>query len=251
MKNKKLKRVLFVPDLHCPWEDKRAVILLLKVIKKFKPDICVQLGDVTDNYKASRFSKDPSRRETLKEELESGAAMIRKIDAALPRKCMKYFTTGNHDLPRIEKLVRDTAPELEDLLVNPVLETLKELRWKVVSYNETLRLGELNVSHQFGRSGPLAHIQTMREFGGCTVNGHNHAGGVAYGGTLNGRQVVSMSAGWLGDRRFIDYAHQARVAKDWILGCGIGYLRADGIAYLNFLPFLNYQTVVEGELVRI
>lgn len=251
MKKGKPKKLLLLGDIHAPMHSEKAIKLVKKIAKVFKPDYCVQVGDLSDCYKASRFSKDPSRKTLLVEELEIAASVIEDIDSALPSKCVRVFTEGNH-CARVNKYLVDNAAELYGMVKNPVEVKLKELGWKHVPYQSSYKIGDLTISHEFGRSGPLAHVQAMRDFGGCIAHGHNHAAGVAYGGLLNGKKMVSMSVGWLGDENLVaDYLHKDRASRDWMLGCGVGYLMPNGVVYLNFLPFIDFKTVVEGRIVSL
>ncbi len=65
-----LERLLIVPDTHSPFEDRRAWKLMLRAARAFGPHIVVHQGDLADFYTVSSHSKDPSRAQSLKEELK-------------------------------------------------------------------------------------------------------------------------------------------------------------------------------------
>lgn len=67
------KAVLVLGDIHWPWPHKQALHKLrTQVIPAVKPHTIVQIGDLLDLYGLSRFSKDPGRGLTLKQEAQLG-----------------------------------------------------------------------------------------------------------------------------------------------------------------------------------
>ncbi|NBV07469.1 MAG: hypothetical protein EBS06_09610, partial [Proteobacteria bacterium] len=66
-----MQTYLIVPDIHVPFHDIKAVKLVTKLIKEL-PQLSgmVMLGDFLDAFQISTYSKDPSRRNLLAEDIE-------------------------------------------------------------------------------------------------------------------------------------------------------------------------------------
>jgi len=67
------------PDVHVPYHDVAAVRLVMKVMKIFKFDITILLGDFVDNYCISRFTKSPTRILNLLHEYEIAGVLLHQI----------------------------------------------------------------------------------------------------------------------------------------------------------------------------
>ena len=73
--------ILFIPDTHVPYVDKRAFDLMLKVARDVKVSTIVYLGDFGDFYAVSSHDKDPSRKVSFMEELRIVNQYMDKVDA--------------------------------------------------------------------------------------------------------------------------------------------------------------------------
>lgn len=245
-----MKKILFWPDTHAPYNDENAVDLALKVTTAFKPDVLVILGDFCDMYSVSSHDKDPRRKMTLGEELAYCRALLKQVKKAAPQSCRRVFLAGNHEW-RLERYINKNAPELVDLISDEGLLGLKTDNWEYVPYKKSLKLGEIRVVHDIGKSGPTAHMDAVKVYGKNVVMGHTHAAGIHYSGTLGGDQHVGMTCGWLGSYEDADYMHIDKAMRSWMHGVGIGYQLDDGTVHLSFVPFVNNTAVVEGKVVSL
>lgn len=244
----RLKRILFVPDVHVPYEDKKAFALMLKAAKRFKPDHLVILGDFIDCYSVSSHSKDPTRSLKLKAEVDEAKAALAKL-AALGAK-NNVFIAGNHS-DRLTRYLQDKAPELYNFISIPKILQLKEMGFRYVPYKEHYKLGKLSMTHDVGVAGRYAHYKALDTFQSSIITGHTHRIGYAVEGDSRGNRHLTAMFGWLGDVEEIDYMHKVKAKKDWSLGFGIGYLHeSTGIVYVIPVPIVNYTCVIEGNLIR-
>jgi len=229
----KLERWLIIPDVHVPYHDEAAVDALLRDAAKWGPTgVCV-LGDLWDFYKVSSFAKDPERKETFVEEVRAGQAMLARFAKLAGR---RVFCEGNHEV-RLGRYINTHAPDLHGLV--PTVRSLVGPDWAFTPYGRVARLSKmLAASHDFGRSGPGAYLQTVREFGHGAVHGHTHALGVAYGGTQDGERHAVMACGHLADVSSADYMHEWKARRDWTVGCGAVYL-SDRDYYMRPVPFVG------------
>ncbi len=243
-----LQRILYVPDTHRPYHDKRAWKLFLDVGKAFKPDMIVCIGDFGDFYSVSGHSKDVKRDRKLKWEMASVNEGLDELDALGAKR--NIFCGGNHE-NRCERYIQDKAPELFDMVTIAGLLRLKERGWTYVPYRHHIRIGKLYHTHDVGASGRMAAYRALDKYRHGVVTGHTHKIAYIVEGNLAGEAQLSYVLGWLGDAKQIDYVQEAKAVRDSALGFGVGYLNPkNGCVYLTPVPIIKYSCVVEGKLYR-
>lgn len=243
---KELKRVLFVPDAHTPFHDKRALegLVIAKILPAFQWDTICILGDFWDNYSISHHLKTPTREQSWKRESEVGKNLLRHIGDTPARRYI--LVLGNHE-KWLEKLLADKVPALYEAVMD---KTHTPEGWEVVEYMESTTIGKLHITHDLGYSGMQSAQQSLTACGDNIIIGHNHNMTYVVRGNAKGECHVGASFGWLGDYRRIDYRHRMRARRDWVLGFGVGYLRPNGIVHVCPIPIINYSCVVEGRLFQ-
>lgn len=248
----KLEKILIWPDTHFPYEDKKAVELVLQVGKTINPKHVILLGDIADFYAVSSHSKDPLRALKLDEEIASvkkGLDRIKSIGAK-----NYVYISGNHE-NRLERYLQEKAPELFRILTIPGILDLDKKGFSYVPYRESYTLGKMHFTHDTGTAGRYAHYKSMDAFQSNVVIGHTHRVGYTVEGSALGERHVSAMFGWLGDKSQVDYMHKVKIARDWSLGFGMGYLDPkNGHVHLSPIPIVEdgrfYTCVVEGKLYR-
>lgn len=249
LKTTPLEKILFIPDCHVPYHDEPAFELMLQAGKEFKPNHAIILGDFADFYGVSSHSKDPNRSLRLKEEIEGTKDALDKVKALGAKN--NVFVSGNHE-DRLERYLRDKAPELFNFISIPKVLDLKAKGFSYVPYKQSYKLGKLNITHDTGNAGRYAHYKSLDSFQHNIVIGHTHRLGYAVEGNAQGERHVTAMFGWLGDVKEIDYMHQVKAAKDWTLGFGIGYLEPkSGVVYVVPVPIVNGTCLVEGKLITL
>lgn len=240
-----VERILFIPDVHVPFEDRRAWDLMMHVARALRPEHIVILGDFADMWAVSAHDKSPSRRDNLESEMKAVAIRLDELDALGAR--TRIFCEGNHE-DRLSRYITRAAPELFDFVSFPKIQRLEERGWRWVPYREHARIGKVFVTHDLGEAGIYAHNRARATMGGNVVIGHVHRMGVAYASTAEGTGHVSAAFGWLGDAEQARYLPAARRAA-WQLGFGLGYMEpATGHVHLQAVPIVDYRCVVEGAL---
>lgn len=247
MKNKTsadLQPILICSDLHRPYHDPRAWDLFLQVGRAFKPHHLVCIGDFADFYSVSSHSKDPRRTARFEEELLDVHVGLDELDELNATE--KIFIAGNHE-DRLTRYLTDKAPELFGVIDIPTLFNLEKRGWGYVPYKDYTKIGKLHLTHDVGVAGRNATFRALDTFQHSIVTGHAHRLQYIVEGNAVGEFKLSAQFGWLGDASKIDYMHRAKVAKDWALGFGVGYIHAEtGIAYLTPVPIISYTCVVNG-----
>lgn len=239
--------ILFIPDTHVPYVDKRAFDLMLKVARDVKVSTIVYLGDFGDFYAVSSHDKDPSRKVSFMEELRIVNQYMDKVDALKAKRT--YFVEGNHEF-RLKRFMAAQAPAVADLVTLEQVLRFKERGYRYTPYREFLRLGKLNITHDVGKSGPNAIRDAQAMFEGNVVAGHTHRMQALYAGNAQGKSHVGMSFGWLGDRNSVDYMHKVVSNRTWQLGFGLGYMESNGVVHLVPCPIVDYKVVVNGKLYK-
>lgn len=244
----RLQKLLFVPDLHAPYHSVRALELIFRVAEGIKPDTIVVLGDACDFWSISSYSKNPERTERLEAEVESVNEVLDRFDSLGARK--KVYVAGNHE-DRLERYLREKAPELFPFIDVQKLFKLKERGWQFVPYKRSTKIGKLHITHDVGTAGRYNVFKCLDTFQGPVLTAHTHRMATIVEGNAKGETMISCQLGWLGDINQIDYMHQIRAMRDWSLGFGVGYhdLTTHNV-HLVPVPIVNFSAVVEGVLYR-
>jgi predicted phosphodiesterase len=243
----KLKKILFIPDCHIPYHDKKAWALMLRAAKAFKPEILVCLGDFADFYSVSDHDKDPTRERLLMKELEKVRLLRAQLDALKPKK--KIFLAGNHE----HRLARYMARQADTLhgLVDIQSALGVDASWEYVPYKSHYRLGKLYLTHDADHAGKYALWQTQAAFQHSVGFGHTHGLGVIYTGDATGQPMVAANFGWLGDKKWIDYKKKVKSNRSYITGFGVGYMEPQTkFVHVQLVPIVKGKCLIEGKIIR-
>jgi predicted phosphodiesterase len=250
-----LQSILFVPDTHAPFHDKRAWKVMMKAAREFGPDIVIHQGDLIDCYSISRFTKDPRRAMSLRQERDAARRLRADLDSLEPVR--KLFIEGNHE-DRLRVHLFDRAPEVAEELADRDAESysdgllgLTRNGWEFTPYREDTRIGKLWLTHDVGNSGKYTTATALDTYQHSVTVAHHHQLQYLVKGDATGEYQVGAQFGWLGDVDAIDYQHKIKVRSRWALGFGIGYHQVKtGLVYLVPVPIVNYSCCVEGKVYR-
>lgn len=241
-----LRRVLILPDAHTPYHNRRSLerLIMAKVMPAFQWYALLILGDWFDNYAVSRFTKSTSRLSSLKAELAEGFKLLRMFkDSGLFERLI--FIEGNHE-KRLPKMVDEKAPAISEIIQE--WWSTKFDGFEYVPYMDDIRIGKLFATHDVGYAGESSTKQSLHTYQDNMVMGHNHLFDMHVRGNAKGIPHVGASFGWLGDVEKVDYRHRMKARSSYVQGFGVGYLRQDGVIYLNPKPIVGGTCEVEGKL---
>lgn len=239
------ERILFIPDVHVPFEDARAWDLMMDVARAVRPETIVVLGDFADMWAVSAHDKSPTRRENLESEMKAVATRLDELDALGAKR--RLYCEGNHE-ERLTRYMTQRAPDVFEYVQYRKIQRLDERGWQWVPYREHAKIGKVFVTHDLGEAGMYAAARARGTMGGNVIIGHVHRMSVHYASTAEGTGHVSASFGWLGDSSKATYMPAAKRAA-WQLGFGLGYMEpATGNVHLTAVPIVDYRCVVEGAL---
>lgn len=245
----RLSNILYIPDTHVPYHDKKAWELVLKVGRAFKPEIINVGGDLFDMFAVSSHSKDPERKLKLEWEIDEGKKALDDLDSLGAK--IKKFQGGNHE-DRLRRYLQDKAPELFNSISIPNIFNLEERGWEYTAYKESTKIGNVWFTHDVGVANKYAVYRAAETFQHSNVTAHTHRMCYVVDGDATGKSMVSASFGWLGDTDQVDYMNKVKAKRNWALGFGIGYLDNEtGNVYLVPVPIIDYTCVIEGKFYSL
>jgi predicted phosphodiesterase len=242
-----VKRYFLLPDTHAPYHHPVAFGCALRVVAAGGYDGVVCLGDFADFAAVSAHPKDPSRLLPFDAEVKGVNAALDQLDAACRAGGVreKLYLEGNHET-RLARYVLAMAPELRTFVDWRDMLHLDKRRWQMTPYKESIQLGDLRLSHDFGRAGVNAARESCRDMGHSVAFGHTHRMQVHYQGQLDGGRHVGATLGWLGDPEAIDYRHKDAIRRDSIHGFGDVCVVDDNHFWLQAVPIVGGRAVVDG-----
>jgi len=240
-----MQKVLIIPDCHVPYHNKKAWNLVLQVAKKWKPDMCVLMGDWVDFYSISSHQKTLKKRD-FKREITSANKELDKLDTILGNRTKKVYIEGNHE-NRLDRYLMDKAPDLLDFVKTKELLQLEPRGWKHIPYKMDFKIGDLYLTHDIGVAGKNAAFRAADAYQANIITGHTHRMVYVGQGNVRGKSFISASFGWLGDHRQAEYMYRVKAARDWVLGFGVAYITDKGRAHVVPVSIVNGECVVEGK----
>lgn len=198
------RTLIVIPDIHFPYEDKRAVQALIEFCYDKRPDRAVQLGDAYDFYSVSNFPKKPGVETSIYADALSGLGFWRNLIETCGR---VDFLPGNHE-ERIEKQVWANHPSLAS---HPAvsLRNILMLPEQVVvhPYGAKLVVEDILICHGDNLKGQRSKYPAANVLANYpnqhTVFGHLHRIDCAEKVVFNydkARTYMSRCIGWLGDQ---------------------------------------------------
>lgn len=239
----KLYRRLLIPDVHAPFHDTKAVAIAMQILRDFKPDEVVILGDFWDCYCLSDYTQDPMKTfKVLEEELVEGRELLKKIVAMSGS---VTFIQGNHEF-RVDRYINTFASKLGGMYsVREILGVPKSVRWIPWGPKNFHRCGKLVATHG-SLCGIHPSIAMLRKYGSSVVFGHTHMIQEHHIVNVQGEDFAAYNIGWLGDlERAGEYIKNV---AHWSHGLGLSWHAPGGEFWFQTVHIKNYQAVVNGKV---
>lgn len=165
-------RNFVISDLHIPFQDQRAVDLVLQIIRFKKPAKITILGDAIDFYPLSRFDHDPRRAKTLENEISEWKIFAQALRRAAPDADV-CFITGNHE-DRLRKYIWRGAPALDGVVSVESLLDLDKYNFKF--FEKKTKIDGIIYTHgSLIRKWSSYTARAMYEkYGASGLSGHSH-----------------------------------------------------------------------------
>lgn len=238
------KRWVIHPDLQMPLHDQRALDLMMKITKFFKPDAICNIGDLANQDGPSRWA-DGSADEVLNH-LEPENKMVQNywkdLRAKYPRADL-HWTLGNHDI-RAFDYINKKAPALRDLVTPDVLWHTDKYGVNLYDWNSPpqLKMGDIYLHHGSAVSKHSGgSVQSdIDSWGVSLIRGHSHRVGTYFKTyELTGQMLRGYEIGHGMDISKATYAQ----CHNWQQGMAIG-IESDGVSHIQLIPFQNYSCYI-------
>ena len=244
------ERVLVIPDVHIPVNDKAATDLAIAIGFALKPTTIVVLGDTLD-FAPLSFHQRTRKVHSLREEIDGGRAFFRALEQIGAPNLV--ITLGNHEF-RLDRYIHGHAPAIADLdgmSVDAMLD-LSANGWRVVQYHDGIKIGGVYYTHEVGHCGIHAVRTSGDRMASPIVIGHVHSLTGVEMHSIDGEPRGAWSFGWLGDMDHIDYRHRDKARRDWPHAVGVVYGDEDKNAWAQALVMRDKSRVanVHGRIVR-
>lgn len=254
---------LIASDTQIPYQDNRAVALLFKVIKSWKPDAIDLLGDIDDQNCYSRYSdgkpdefisayKAAENKEDILPYIFTESKATKKFYTDIRKAAPKaelFTALGNHDI-RVFDYFSKKDPDLLDRISPNSLWGLDDLGYDYIYYDELprKRFGDIHVHHGIALSqnaGESAKKDT-ESYGVSMMRGHSHRQGTFFktyelkNETLRGYEI-----GHLCDPK--SFGMKYTTVHNWQPGFAIAHV-VDGYPHVQLIQINDYTCVVDGKV---
>ena len=209
-------KIIFIPDTHFGFEDKKAIKKVIALVKKEKPTHIVQAGDLLDLYSFSRYEKSANitnPQSELREGLKRATKFWKNLKKAAPKaKCFQLI--GNHE-DRLNKYVARNAPELEGMVSIVEMLQFKGVKTLESSRDHLILDGIVFTHGHYTKLGD--HAKFYRK---PCAHGHSHKVGIWYEKTVDGL-IWEMDCGHLADEKSLPLQYTQSKFSKWTKAVGI------------------------------
>jgi hypothetical protein len=192
-----------------------------------------------------RLGQRPETGVHLEKEIEKATGYLDPIEAT-----RKIYVCGNHE-DRLERYLKDKAPELLAFVDIPRLLGLAERGWEYVLYRSSTTLGKGAHHPRRRQRRPLQRLESPRHL--PSVSRHrSHAPARLCGRGQRSRQTPGFSPVRLARRHFQGrLPAQVKAQREWALGFGYGlHDTHTGVVYLTPAPIVNYSVAIADQVLR-
>lgn len=212
------EKILVIGDMHLPFVNQNALSMVYAFAYKEQPDVIVQVGDLTDQYSASKFARSlntytPKAEDELAHQMavEFWAKLLELVPNA-----KRFQLMGNHDA-RILKRIVEKFPEGEHLIEQAMRQRMTfNAVHTIHDPTEELFINGILFTH-----GHYSKLGAHRDYNQCNVVcGHSHRGGVNYR-SYNGETFWELNAGFIGDPYSKALSYRPQRIHNWTTGIGL------------------------------
>ena len=160
------KSILFISDLHTPYQHKDAIAFLAAVKKKYKPTRVINVGDEVDFHALSFHASDPDL-DSASVELERAKRTMIQLEKIFP---VMELVHSNHGSMVYRKAKVNGIPRHAMKSYNDILEVGPGWTWNRSITIEMKGQHNIYVTHG-SRKNSEGYAKQM---GCCVVQGHYH-----------------------------------------------------------------------------
>lgn len=240
-------KALIISDVHCPFEDKQAYDIMLRVGEDFAPNEIVILGDFGDFHAVSSHGATAGLKIELNEEIEYVKNKLADLRFRFPNAKI-VFLEGNHEY-RLARYILGNAPALEGAMTTESVLSLKELDIAFIPYGPDQKYQVLG-SKLYARHEPLGGGQNMAKTtidkGLCSmVFGHHHTIQEHRKVSFSGKDYRAFTPGWLGDASSNAFSYRKMHAQ-WQHGFALVNTDENGNFFHQIIHIMDGKTMFNG-----
>lgn len=179
-------RAVVYGDAHFPYQDDKALAIVQGIAKEVKPHVLLNVGDVVDCWQISRFDKNPTRRDSLQDNIDQAREHLAQMAAIVPN-ARRVLLEGNHEdrlgrtICGLEGAQRELAKlrAFQNAMTWPVLLGLDDIGWEWVKgrdQSKTQILPKLITKHGtvVRKWSGLTARGEWEKYGASGLSGHTH-----------------------------------------------------------------------------
>ena len=195
----KFKHAIIYGDSHFPFQDNGALSVVKRAIIDIRPEVIIHIGDLIDCWSISDFDKDPARRDTLQDNIDSACAHLKDIYLVSPD-AEHYYLEGNHEF-RLTKTIQRMSEKQREVARLRVFQTY--ITWSAILHEAGVGMWQFVPAKGQARRRIfpkliVKHGTLVRKWSGATargewerygcsgVSGHTHRLGAFYHNDFNG-----------------------------------------------------------------
>ena len=245
-----MRTFLVVPDIHVPYHCPKMVKLVTKIIRELNPAGLVQLGDALDAFQISTYSKDPSRRNLLVDDLNDWKLILNEWTRYLRPGASIHLLEGNHEY-RLSRYISSNARDLHGLVPDwPTMLGL-DLRnkagphkwhWHPYTKWNSCRIGDCTLLHGFYYNQHVA-ATALAKYRTNVIFGHTHRLQFVFDG-----KHWACSLGHASDET--ETAHQP-TPTGWQQALGLLHVGNQGKTKLDILPVEQGKAILYGKTISV
>lgn len=242
-------RAVIIPDCHIPFHDIRAYNLVLGVAEDIGIDELYLTGDFADFYNLSQHGpKDPGIFQTLEDEIFEVNKKLKELNNRF-KNVKKTYVMGNHEY-RLDRFITNKCPEFFGVVGIEKILYLDHYGFEYIPYGpyQSVSIGgtDLLLRHEPLSNGKHVAKPTIEKASASVAFGHTHRLEMSYNTTMDGRELVGISCGWLGDKTnpIFNYIKNFHNWQHGFLVVDI----VNGVPYYQLVHIKNYKCVVNGFL---
>lgn len=245
-----MRTFILCPDIHVPYHCPKFVKLITKLIRELSPDGLVQLGDAIDCFQISTYSKDPARRNLLKDDIEDYKLILNEWARNLKTNASIHLLEGNHEY-RLSRYIANQArdihglvPDWKTLLGIDLRNKASSQRWHWHPYTKwkSCAIGDVIIHHGFYYNQHVA-MTMLAKYKCSMICGHTHrlqyvTDGVHYAATI----------GHGSDEK--ETAHSP-TPTGWQQTIGLLHVSCSGKTTLEIILVKDGKAVVRGKAISV
>lgn len=205
------KTILTLSDMHAPYHHPDSLDFIRAVKKKYKPDVCISMGDLVDNHGISFHDSDPDLL-SAGDELLKAREFCKELESVFPN--LVVIGSNHGDLP----LRRFLAAGIPKGYLRPYNEIYDVKNWRFI---DELTLHDKHNSIYFVHHISANGLKVATQRGVCVIQGHTHTkASIDYVSNTH-NLLWAMHVGCMIDKKSLAFAYDKLNLSRPILSTGI------------------------------